>query len=308
MNTKTHTYVAIDVAKESLQVQTPERCFGVSNDRTGIKKIIAESKRYENALIILEATGGYERLALEQFHAGLVACKLVNPALVRAFARSEGVKAKTDRIDAKMLLRFAQSKGLRPMPRPSAQEQKLSELMDRRTQLSGMLGEEKTRLQNSPKCVLTDIRSLIRILEGKIAKIEKQIQSIISNTEKLKHRSAIIQSVCGVGPVNTWTLLAHLPEITQLNRNQLVALVGLAPYNRDSGKMKGKRSIRGGRAKVRRALYMAALVASRFNPVIRDYMERLTQRGKPFKCAIVAAMRKLIIYIQSLLKNAQYAT
>lgn len=305
MNKKNYTYIAVDVSKETLYVHSCERSHEVSYDRKGLNKILKEAAQTDNALVVLEATGGYEQKLLEALHDAAIACKLVNPSLVRAFANSEGIKAKTDKIDARMIFRFACSKQLEPMNVPDAQEQKLAALVKRRGQLSKMLSKEKTRLQNSPKCIHADIRGVIRYLEGKMARLEKKIQQLITSSEKLRQRSQVIESVPGVGPVTARMILALLPEITHVSRNQLTALAGLAPFNRDSGKTEGKRCIHGGRAQVRPPLYMAAVAASRCNPVIRDYVARLRDRGKPFKCAIVAAMRKLLLHIQSLLRKLE---
>jgi transposase len=307
MKEKKHTYLAVDVAKATLQIQTRENARALPYDRRGIEEIILEARKDPNTVVVLEATGGFERDLLDALHSASVACVLVNPGRVRAFARSEGIKAKTDPIDARVLLRFAQEKALQPMPVPSTKQKELAALLDRRTQLNAMLIEEKTRLQNTPKCIQDDIRGLIRSLKLKIQRIEQRIENLIRADESMQEAAKLIQSVEGVGPVTAWAILAYLPEITQLSRNQICALVGIAPFNRDSGKKSGPRCIHGGRVKVRNTLYMAAVSASMHNPIIRDYVRGLRERGKAFKCAIVAAMRKLILHIQSLLKKHAFA-
>jgi transposase len=307
MNKKRYTYYAVDVAKESLQTQTDEREAELEYNRKGIRAIIQYVRKHPDMVVVMEATGGHERQLLDALHTAEVPCIRINPARVRAFANSEGVKAKTDRIDACMLLRFAREKKLQPKPAPTAEEKHLAALMDRRSQLSGMLTEEKNRLQNSPSCIHADIRSLIRTLETKILRLEKRIQDLIKSTESFRKKTDLIQSVKGVGWVSAVSILAYLPEITQVSRNQLAALAGVAPFNRDSGNKTGKRYIGGGRAKVRHPLYMAALSASKHNPVIRAYVEGLRSRGKPFKCANIAAMRKLLIHIQSILRKHDFA-
>ncbi len=174
--------------------------------------------------------------------------------------------------------------------------------MDRRSQLSGHLAREKNRLHKSSAVIRESIKRMIALIEKEIEGIEEEISTLIAEDETFKNNSERLQSVKGVGEITALTLLAYLGEMTQVNRNQLVALAGLAPFNRDSGKRKAKRAIQGGRAKVRKCLYMAAQSAATHNPVIRDYVTALSERGKPDKCAIVAAMRKLLIHLQSILK------
>jgi transposase len=307
MNTKNDPihHVAIDVSKSTLQVQDDRRAFAVGNDPHGHRKLRDFLKTCANPLAVFEASGGYERALLQSLHKAGMPLAMVNPARVRDFARSEGVRAKTDPIDGKMILAFAKSKALRAMEVPSEACTKLAALLDRRGHLVEQLAREKNRLQNSEPFIHGSIKRMIRILEKEIAAIEKTIDQLVGSDPALKSRSGIIQSVEGVGKVTAWTLLAYLSEIEDLNRNRLVALAGIAPFNRDSGKFSGRRSIVGGRAKVRKCLYMAAHTAASCNPVIAPYVQGLRDRGKPYKCAIVAAMRKLLIHIQSLMKNAQ---
>jgi transposase len=307
MNTKNDPihYVAIDVSKSTLQVQDDRRAFAVGNDPNGHRKLLDYLKTCANPLVVFEASGGYERGLLQSLHKAAMPLAMVNPARVRDFARSEGVRAKTDPIDSKMILAFAKSKALRPMEAPSEACIKLGALLDRRSHLVEQLAREKNRLQNSEVFIHRSIKRMIRILEKEIAAIEKAIDQLVGSDPGLKSRSEIIQSVKGVGVITAWTLLAYLSEIEDLNRNRLVALAGIAPFNRDSGKISGRRSIIGGRAKVRKCLYMAAHTAASCNPVISSYVQGLRDRGKPYKCAIVAAMRKLLIHIQSLMKHAQ---
>ena len=308
MKEKQHTYLAVDLAKTTLQMQTREHARALAYDGRGIRRIIQEARKVPGTVVVMEATGGFERKLMDALHEAQIPCVLVNPGRVRAFARSEGIKAKTDPIDARMLLRFAQEKALQPLPAPSSLQKEIAALLDRRSQLNTMLTEEKTRLQNTPKCLHADIRGLIRSLKAKIIRIEQRINKQIQTNQPMREALKLIQSVQGVGKVTAWAVLAYLPEVTRISRNQLCALVGVAPFNKDSGKKKGLRCIHGGRMKVRNPLYMAAVCASQHNPVIRDYVQGLRDRGKPAKCALVAAMRKLLLHIQSLLKKAQYAT
>jgi transposase len=307
MNTKTNPihYVAIDVSKSTLQVQDDRRAFAVGNDPEGHRKLLDYLKTCANPLIVFEASGGYERALFQFLHKAGMPLARVNPARVRDFARSEGVRAKTDPIDGKMILAFAKGKDLSPMEAPSEACVKLAALLDRRGHLVEQLAREKNRLQNSETFIHRSIKRMIRILEKEIAAIEEAIEKLVGSDPGFKPRSEIIRSVQGVGKITAWTLLAYLNEIEDLNRNRLVALAGVAPFNRDSGKISGKRTIQGGRAKVRKCLYMAAHTAASCNPVIAAYVQGLRDRGKPYKCAIVAAMRKLLIHIQSLMKKAQ---
>ena len=307
MNANTHPihYVAIDVSKATLQVQDDRRAFALENDPKGHRKLLGHLKRCENPLVVFEASGGYERGLRDCLHKAGVPLAMVNPGRVRAYARSEGVRAKTDPIDGKMILGFAKSKALRPMEPPCAACRKLAALLDRRGHLVEALAREKNRLQNSESFIHRSIKRMIRLLDKEILAIDRAIDALVDSNPGFKSRSQIIQSVQGVGKITAWTLMAYLSEIGTLKRNRLVALAGIAPFNRDTGTSSGRRTIQGGRAKVRKCLYMAAHTAATCNPVIAPYVQRLRERGKPYKCAIVAAMRKLLIHIQSLLLNAQ---
>ena len=254
-----------------------------------------------------EASGGYERELAAFLGKSAIPQAMLNPARVRDFARSEGVRAKTDPIDTRMILAFAKSKALEAIDPPSQESLDLAALLDRREHLVEQMAREKNRLQNSEALIHPSIKRMMKILEKEIAVMDKAISQLVDSTPLLKSRSLTMQSVKGVGKVTAWTLLAYLTEMDHLDRNKLVALAGLAPFNRDSGKMSGRRSIQGGRAKVRKCLYMAAHTAASCNPVISAYVQGLRDRGKPYKCAIVAAMRKLLIHLQCLIKKSQLA-
>lgn len=297
-------YVGIDIAKATLQVQDDQRSFHVDNTHQGHQKLLKALQRLAHPFVVFEATGGYERALLQSLRQAHIPLAMLNPSRVLAFARSEGSRAKTDRIDAKMIRAYAQSKRLQPMPAPSDHQLDLAALLDRRGHLVEQLAREKNRLQNSETLILRSIQRMIKILQKEIATLDQAIEKLTNSDPALKARSQLMQSVKGVGRVTAWTLLAYLSEMEQLKRNQLVALAGIAPFNRDSGRTTGKRSIIGGRAKVRACLYMAAHTAASCNPVIAPYVQKLRDRGKPYKCAIVAAMRKLLLHLQSLLINA----
>lgn len=301
----TKNYIAIDIAKDSLAVASDSFSESFCYDHKGLKNLIDQIQKMESPRVVCEATGGYERELMSLLFEHDIPVALLNPARVRAFARSEGTKAKTDPIDAAVLLKFAKSKDLSPTPAPSQQQQTLQALMDRRSQLTESLAREKNRLQKSPECVRKSIEKMIRMLEKELQAIDDRIKELIERDDRFSEQSAKMQSVVGVGEATAWSILAYLGEITTLGRNEIVALAGVAPYNRDSGKFKGRRRIEGGRAKVRKCLYMAAQTAAMHNPHIKAYVDGLRARGKPYKCAMVAAMRKLLIHLQSLLKNPQ---
>lgn len=299
-------YIAIDIAKQTLQVQSDLKSLSLNYDEDGLKQLRAFIKQHERPMIIAEATGGYERPLMSMLFKYDITVALINPRLARAFAVSEGIKAKSDPIDADMLLSFAKEKNPRPTDYLGAEREELGALMDRRSQLTEHITKEKNRLDKSPKSICGSIQKMIRILDKELALIEARIAKLIDSNEKMRAQCKLMQTVCGVGPNTAWSILAYLSEITELNRNQLVALAGLAPFNRDSGKYKGKRSIQGGRAKVRATLYMAAQTAAIHNPIIKPYVDRLrNDKGKPYKCAMTAAMRKILVHLQSLLKKQQ---
>jgi transposase len=299
-----YQYIAVDTGKELLQVQSQAHAFGVSNDAGGWRKIREHAARLPDALVVCDASGGYERPLLNSLSQSGVPIRLVNSSRVRAFAASEGIKAKSDRLDAKVIFAFAREKKLQPMVPPSAEQQKLRELLDRRTQLVELIAREKNHLEHAGKEASASCQRLIRVIEKEVEKIQLLIRRLIATQPRLRAEAEILLSVDGVGEVSAWSILAYLHEITSLSRNKLVALAGLAPFDRDSGSICAKRHISGGRFKLRRVLYMAAHSAATHNPVIRPYVQGLLQRGKPYKCAIVAAMRKLLLHLQSLLRNA----
>lgn len=305
MNHKEHDIIAIDIAKGTLQVQTVEQCSNILNNKIGFKHLYKLISKLKNPFVVCEATGGYERKLMEMLHSKNVPVALVNPGLVRAFARSEGIKAKTDPIDGKVILRFAQEKKLRPTPPPDPTRRELADLMDRRSQLTEQIAREKNRKQKSIKSIDKSIERMIRFINKELASIEARIRKLINSKPIIKEQVDVMQLTCGIGEITAWTLMAYLEEIGTLGRNQLVALAGVAPYNNDSGAKSGKRSIYAGRAKVRKCLYMAAQTAAQHNPVIKPYVDGLIARGKPYKCAMVAAMRKLLIHLQSQIKNIE---
>jgi len=304
---KENTLIAIDIAKRTLRVQTPKSGFDIPYNATGLRRLKREVDHWEKPLVVCEASGGYERKLVGQLHQWEVAVSVVNPALVRSFAKSEGLKAKSDPIDAKLLMKFAQQKKLRPTPAPSPIQQQMAALLDRRAQLSGSLTREKNRREKEPEHTRDLIEQSIAFIEGQIAEVDRRMEALVHEDPEHEKDCRRLEEIKGVAELTANTVLTYLPEIRVVSRNQLVALAGLAPYDNDSGEKQGRRSIQGGRAKVRRCLFNAARSAATHNPHIRDYVDDLTARGKPYRSAIVAAMRKILICMQSLLKNPNFS-
>jgi len=305
---QTYDLVAVDIGKDSLQIQTTSQAFILPNTPQGLRKLLAHLPTLPHPLVVFEASGGYERKLLDALREASIAHRLINPARIRAFALSEGIKAKTDPIDARLILRFAQEKKLQAGAPLSARQQILADLLDRRNHLSEQSGREKNRLEKASKTTAGFIRKMLKAVESQMQAVERAIRLHIGSDSKLASQVREMTSVEGVGEVTAWTVLAYLPEITTIGRNQLVALAGVAPFNRDSGHTQGKRFIFGGRAKLRRVLYMATLSGATHNTVIRDYVHALLARGKAFKSALVAGMRKLLLHLQSRLKQLEQKT
>jgi transposase len=300
------SFVGIDVAKASLDLyrSDEEKYASVANDQKGHKKLLTLLPPAGQCLIVVEATGGYQREVVmqlvEQGH--LVA--VVNPKRVRDYARALGTQAKTDRIDARVLANFGQAFRPRTVENPSEKQQQLAACVLRRRQLVDLRAIEKNHRESAPsQGIQKNIQKVISVLDQQIRQIEKQIEALLESDEQWKNKAEIISSVPGVGPVLTATLMTELPEAGSLNRKQIAALAGLAPYNHDSGKFAGKRRISGGRSALRKVLYMAARAATKSNPPIRDLYRRLLKAGKANKIAIVACMRKLLTVINQLLKT-----
>lgn len=299
------TFVGIDVSKARLDiaVRPSGQSESVLNDKAGIEALIKNLGEIKPTLIVLEATGGFERELTRALASAELAVVVVNPRQVRDFAKATGQLAKTDTIDAMVLARFAQA--VRPAVRalPDQVTLDLRALIARRRQLTEMIVAENNHLSRASKTVRKEITAHIRFLEAQLGRLDKDLDQSIRQSPIWCERKDLLKSVPGIGPIVSLTLLAELPELGQLNRKQIAALVGVAPFNRDSGKLKGRRAIWGGRATVRAMLYMAALVASRRNPVIRDFYKRLRNRGKAPKLALVACMRKLLAVVNSMIKH-----
>jgi transposase len=301
------TVVGIDVCKRSLEVQVHGEAKGrkIGNDVDGFTTLIEQMQATQPELIVFEATGGYESRAVKALSEVGFAVAVVNPTRVRRFAEGLGILAKTDKIDAQVIAHFASVVRPPVNSRQTPLEEQLAAFVERRRQLLVELTAEKNRLSTCPDCVRDDVEENIAWLEERIDRLETDIQVCIGLKPEWQERAEIIDSVPGVGVVTATTMVAELPELGQLNRQKIAALVGVAPFNRDSGPKKGKRRIFGGRSGVRRTLYMAALSATRFNPVIRAFYEKLLQRGKEKKVALTACMRKLLVIINSMVRKGE---
>ena len=303
--TSEHPYVGIDVAKDTLDValSSAGEVWHLAHDEAGIGHLVARLQPLHPALVVLEATGGLDGpLAAALASAGLPVA-VVNPRQVRDFARATGKLAKTDRLDARMLALFAERVRPKPRPLPDATARELEALVARRRQLLEMHTMEGNRLRTALAQVRPQIREHLAWLERQIRDVDRQTRDLVRSSSLWRAQDDLLQSTPGVGPVLSRTLLAALPELGTLDRRQIAALVGVAPFNRDSGTLRGKRTVWGGRAPVRAALYMAALVATRFNPVIRTFYRRLCLAGKPKKVALTACMRKLLTTLNAMLKH-----
>jgi transposase len=300
------TFVGVDVAKADFEAYLlPQgRRFTLPRDAVGFAKLREELRPLGACLVVMEATGGLERpLAADLLDAGIVTA-VVNPRRVRDFARAIGRLAKNDRLDAELLASFAQQVQPRPLEKSPEKQRELQDLVVRRRQLMQVQTAELNRRQLvTAKLALRSIDRLLEVVGKQLEKLDAEIARLIHSDDDWQRKSQLLQSVPGVGPQTSAALIAELPELGKLNRQEIASLVGLAPFCRDSGKFQGQRSIWGGRRSVRRVLYMAALAASRFNPHLREFYQRLKQSGKRFKVAITACMRKLLVILNTMLKN-----
>lgn len=302
---KASTFIGIDVSKAQLDVAVypSGECESVSNEDAGIRELVKRLTALQPALIVLEATGGWERQVLRALAGAELPVVAINPRQVRDFAKATGQLAKTDRIDARILSRFAQA--VRPDVRPLPDEitSELRALVARRRQVTEMIVAETNRLSSVSKTLKKRIEAHIRWLEKELERADHDLDQAIRQSPIWQENQDLLKSVPGIGPIVSRTLLAELPELGKLNRREIAALVGVAPFNRDSGQLKGRRAIWGGRASVRAALYMAALVASRRNAVLRVLYQRLLKAGKARKVALVACMRKLLTIVNAMIKH-----
>lgn len=302
----TKPYVGIDVAKATLDVAigSDGEMVQVENNEAGIAQLIQGLSEVAPTLVVLEATGGYESLVAGAIAGREIAVAVVNPRQVRDFAKATGVLAKTDRIDARILARFAEAVRPEPRPLPTAEAKELEAFLGRRRQLVDMLTMEKNRLSiATTERMKKSLKKHIDWLEEALRRVNDDIDKAVRNSPAWREQEDLLRSFPGIGPVSARTVLAELPELGILNRKKIAALVGVAPLNRDSGTLKGTRTCWGGRASVRQVLYMATVSAVRCNPVIRRTYAALRERGKKHKVALVACMRKLLTILTAMVRD-----
>ncbi len=296
--------IGIDVSKDQLDVATPDGVGQWPNTPDGHRQLVKQFTKWPLDSIVLEATGGYERAVVAELAAAGLPVVVVNPRQVRDFARATGQLAKTDTIDAKILAQFGEAVRPEQRPMPSEKQLELQQQLARRRQLVGMLTAEKNRSQQATdRLVRKTINAVRATLKEQLEQLDDQLQRTLEETPAWREKENLLRSVPGVGPQTALALLADLPELGTCSRQQIAALVGVAPLNRDSGKRRGQRVTWGGRASVRSALYMATLVATRHNPVIRAHYQHLQKVGKRKKVALVACMRKLLCMLNAILRE-----
>ena len=304
----TEIYVGVDVSSSALAVGVlpSGEVWESPNDEEGVATLRDRLSEMEPALIVMEATGGIERLVFGELWSAGLRVAVTNPRQARDFARATGRLAKTDTLDALMLARFAEA--VKPEPRPllTKEERELSDLIARRRQIVGMLTAEKNRLKRAMGRVRGDIEEHIEWLEGRKDGLDEEIDQLVRSSSAWRPKDDLLRSVPGVGPGTSRSLLVELPELGSLNRKEIASLVGVAPHNRDSGQYRGKRKVWGGRARVRSTLYMATLTAARHNPVISAFHIRLVDAGKPKKVALVASMRKLLTILNVMMRDFRH--
>jgi transposase len=303
-------FVGVDVSKDELEVHVrpadQHRCF--ANDDTGAASLVKFIQPFQPELIVIEATGGYQHQVVAALVDNQFKVAVINPRRARDFARSIGQLAKTDKIDAAVLSLYGQA--IKPQPRtlPDESRDELRAILNRRRQILDMIIAERNRQALAPKKIRRQIQTHIDWLQKRLNESDDDLHRHIENSPVWKAKDEILQSAPSIGPITSMTLLAVLPELGELNRHEIAALVGLAPMNRDSGKQRGYRSIQGGRAAVRQILYMCILSAIRHNAIIRNFYQRLVLAGKPRKVAMVACMRKMLTILNAMLKsNAKWS-
>jgi len=298
----TDVFVGIDVSKDQLDVaaRPSGESWQVANTELGIATLVKRLEKLQPTLVVLEATGRLESAAVSALAVAGVPLAIVNPRQVRDFARSTGKLAKTDKLDAQMLARFADAVRPEPRPLPDETQQRIDALLVRRRQLLGMITAERNRRRRAPTMTRAEIDEHVAWLQVRVEAIEDELNKTIRSSPLWREKVALLRSVPGVGPMLAATIVAQLPELGVITHKEIASLVGVAPLNRDSGHWRGKRTIWGGRPQVRAALYMSALVATQFNPRIRPFYQRLLATGKPKKLALTACMRKLLIILNAI--------
>jgi transposase len=303
----TDVFVGIDVSKDQLDaVARPSgESWQAANTELGIATLVKRLAKLKPTLVVLEATGRLESAAVSALAVAGIPLAIVNPRQVRDFARSTGKLAKTDKLDAQMLARFADAVRPEPRPLPDETQQRIDALLVRRRQLLGMITAERNRRRRAPMMTRAEIDEHVAWLQVRVEAIEDELNKTIRSSPLWRDKVALLRSVPGVGPMLAATIVAQLPELGLITHKEIASLVGVAPLNRDSGHWRGKRTIWGGRPQVRAALYMSALVATQFNPLIRPFYLRLLAIGKPKKLALTACMRKLLTILNAIAHRGQ---
>jgi len=298
-------WIGVDVSKRTLDVCIHEGDSWVVRQPEQLDELVEKVAQLPDAQVVMEATGGYERPLWEALARRGVRCSVVNPAHAHAFRRSLGKLAKTDPVDARLLARMGHALQLPPSQLPSAKRRQLEALVVRRAQLVKLLVAETSHREHGDPKTMASVRRISRALKGEIELLEKAIKALLRKVEELRELDELLQSVPGVGPTISAGVMVHLPELGQVSKQEIAALAGLAPYNHDSGAKRGQRSIRAGRTPVRSLLYMAALVGTRHNPLLKAKYAHLLAAGKPKKLALIAVARKLLTILNAMVKTNQ---
>lgn len=304
---QTPVNVGVDVGKANLDIalHPSGQFYTIPNTEAHIRRFVRILKNYSIERIVVEASGRYEQALVQACDQAGLPIIIVNPISVRRYAQAIGVLAKTDRIDAQVIAQYAATLKPEFKPIPDKTSQRIKDLLVRRSQLLEMSTMEKNRLQILPKPLHRSIKSMLRMLQSQIETVTRQIEQEVAKVDQWRSKMEIMTSVPGVGKVLAYTFLSELPELGSLNLKEIAALVGVAPINRDSGKLNGKRRIRGGRHRVRTVMFMAMLSSIQCNPVFKRFYERLKAQGKIPKVALIACMRKMIVVLNTMIKNQE---
>lgn len=307
MTIVSQTYVGIDVSKDILDVAvlSKKSIVQFANTKKGIANLVRHMKPLKPKLIVVEATGGYEEALVLALFAERLPVALVNPQRVRQYAKAKGLLAKTDKLDAQILAEYGKAIQPRLFVGKSEERRRLAALVGRRKQLNDILQAEKNRLRTTSLEVKNSLKRVIACLKAEMKELEGEIHQFMKTHEEFGEQEKLLRSATSIGPVTAATLLADLPELGSLDRKQIAALVGLAPMNRDSGRKRGYRKIKGGRPDVRRALYMSTLTGIRYNPILKPQYDQLVKRGKEKKVAITACMRKMLTILNAMMRDKQ---
>jgi len=306
MTNSTRLFVGIDVSKRKLDIAFENSIKTIPYTAAELGKLMDSLRQSAPTLVCLEATGGLERQLVAELHKARIPVAVVNPRQIRDFARATNQLAKTDAIDARIIARFAQLMTPRTTPELTDSQQEIKDLTSRKRQVTQLIVQEKNRLgSTADKSIQKMIRQTIRLFEKQLETLRTRLQNIIDADEETQVKARIIESVPGLGPATVSTLIAELPELGQLNRQQIARLVGVAPTNRDSGTLRGRRTTGGGRAQIRTALYLPIVVAKRCNPKIKEFYDHLVANGKPKMVALIAAMRKLLTILNVMIREGK---